>query len=695
MEPRIATLLDQSPYDKRLTLDPSVLTTSSAITSRCVEPIASDKAKRTNSDSHGKTDHVDVRQHTISSQAHSSAPLARVLNGPESSPSIFHPPSGRQTPQHAAFRDNPLPSPPTISPDATSREEILSSTGYSGSDISLIQLPKPPQVARKAAKRPRIPPLLQGLHQPPPLPPKNRLFPPITSDRSGLGNDVGDCFGLGNAYPTSNTETLATARTAPRKGADADNNDVQQTEIVNSNIHEHEEQSAVTEEAAPPPSLVQPVTRTHEKGKTSRKRTRWTQKETEDLLTGVSRYGIGRWKKILECSDFQFQGRTAVDLKDRFRVCRPGEGLKARKVPIVEETTASEAASNDADVKAQRSLSRSKKAAKVKVPAKETTSSKAEVHGPFLKSRRRERREFSDEDDKNLLKGFKRYGPTWHKMRDDFELGFGMRHPTDLRDRFRIRYPDVFAQAGYKLKPKEEQALKMRMEKSRIQEVQASVQATRNAPQTTDSGAQSAVKAGLPSPAKALPAATPVPITTKPKPVSTRPVFDLDTELTFDVDDEPRSPIVLNRNILQWADENSTITPGISTNSQVPSHMTNDLLYNPFAATSDGLHINPLATLKLPLTAHWSYMTPSIVATPPSLPPPGPLKRSLSANTASTANTSTSRAQQEMRTPNLPNIVFPYVPNASARNAVHNLPAPADILSSGQTGSSDGNIWIG
>ena len=48
-----------------------------------------------------------------------------------------------------------------------------------------------------------------------------------------------------------------------------------------------------------------------------------------------------------------------------------------------------------------------------------------------------------------------------------------------------------------------------------------------------------------------------------------------------------------------------------------------------------------------------------------------------------------------MRTPNLPNIVFPYVPNASARNAVHNLPAPADILSSGQTGPSDGHVWIG
>ena len=51
-----------------------------------------------------------------------------------------------------------------------------------------------------------------------------------------------------------------------------------------------------------------------------------------------------------------------------------------------------------------------------------STSSRTEIHGPFLKSGRRERREFSEEDDKNLLKGFKRYGPIWHKMRDDFEF---------------------------------------------------------------------------------------------------------------------------------------------------------------------------------------------------------------------------------------------------------------------------------
>jgi hypothetical protein len=42
-------------------------------------------------------------------------------------------------------------------------------------------------------------------------------------------------------------------------------------------------------------------------------------------------------------------------------------------------------------------------------------------------------------------------------MRDDPELGFSGRHPTDLRDRFRIKYPDKYVKAGNKLKAKEEQ----------------------------------------------------------------------------------------------------------------------------------------------------------------------------------------------------------------------------------------------
>ncbi|KAF2727350.1 hypothetical protein EJ04DRAFT_389381, partial [Polyplosphaeria fusca] len=51
----------------------------------------------------------------------------------------------------------------------------------------------------------------------------------------------------------------------------------------------------------------------------SRKRNKWSEQETQDLLRGVSKFGIGNWKKILQCPEFAFNQRTTVDLKDRFR----------------------------------------------------------------------------------------------------------------------------------------------------------------------------------------------------------------------------------------------------------------------------------------------------------------------------------------------------------------------------------------
>jgi hypothetical protein len=288
-------------------------------------------------------------------------------------------------------------------------------------------------------------------------------------------------------------------------------------------------------------------------------------------------------------------------------------------------------------------------------------------------------------------------------MRDDFELGFGMRHPTDLRDRFRIRYPGLFSQAGYKLKQKEERMLRGRANESETQEANISTHRATGTSKilsssddtmvhvrndTSTSDAVATTTSGVPSITHLVPLNTTLQLD------SLRPTLDTMTALTFDdEEDDDRSPIILNRNILQWADENSSsLLPTTALGgTQVASHAAGDTPYNPFTA-SDGLHINPLVTLKLPSTAQWNYMTSSSMAPPPSLPPPGPLKHTLAATSQSTSG---SRSTPDMRAPNLPNIVFPYVPNASARNAVHNLPPPADILSSGQAGSSDNWVWIG
>lgn len=691
MEPRIATLLDQPPY-KRLTLDPSVLTAPPSVVPRYNEPASSVSAGCVNPDFHGHYDHVDAR-HKTSTQAQSSAPLARVLNDPASSSPTFQPSSGRQTPQHATFRtrsNDPVSGLPTISSDAQRRDEQSNSVMYSGGESSLIQLPKPPQAPRRPAKRPRIPPLLQGLHQPPPLPPKNKLFPPI-SERSAPGSDVGDCFNLANAF-SSSSENLAEARVLPEQRNESASDDVGWTTTDPAIPVSPRVQEPSSENVTDPSSAPLATDRAQTKVKTARKRMKWTQKETEDLLIGVSRFGIGRWKQILECADFSFQGRTAVDLKDRFRVCRPGEGLKARKAAISEDPAASirEATSPPSTNAPVRPTSTEDTDTNDQAAPKTTA-----VYGPFMKSRRRARREFSDTDDKNLLKGFQRHGPVWHAMRDDFELDFGMRHPTDLRDRFRIRYPDQFAKAGYKLKPKEARALQ-EAEELKAHEAQVSKPSTPTVTKLVNDSGKSVAPSSAP----------PASATTTSKPTSTRRTFDLVTDFRFDDDEGDRSPIVLNRNILQWADENSTPMQ-MSTHAST-THAPSDVLYNPFAATSDGLHINPLATLKLPSTPHWSYTNtptaasfatcPSNATTtaPPSLPPPASLKHASSAGAGpGPARLQADMRQHEMRTPNLPNIVFPYVPNASARNAVHNLPAPADILSERQAGAGEGHVWSG
>ena len=50
----------------------------------------------------------------------------------------------------------------------------------------------------------------------------------------------------------------------------------------------------------------------------NRGRTRWTDQEVESLIKGVTIYGMGRWKSILEHPGLHFQqGRTSTDLKDR------------------------------------------------------------------------------------------------------------------------------------------------------------------------------------------------------------------------------------------------------------------------------------------------------------------------------------------------------------------------------------------
>lgn len=142
----------------------------------------------------------------------------------------------------------------------------------------LLTLPKPQPQVKKSTKRQRIPPLLQGLHQPPP---NAGLFPPITGD--GFQASIKDRTVLESPKTTRVTEAERPSQ-------------------------QNEGEDELQAERRKPPASSSRI-----RGK----RRKWTEQETKDLLTGVARFGIGSWKKILQCPDFEFNSRTAVDLKDR------------------------------------------------------------------------------------------------------------------------------------------------------------------------------------------------------------------------------------------------------------------------------------------------------------------------------------------------------------------------------------------
>ncbi|EUC47908.1 hypothetical protein COCMIDRAFT_88979 [Bipolaris oryzae ATCC 44560] len=484
MEPRLNALLDLSspggmPY---ATNAPDATTSSShrpphQADSTFVRPKALMPANSSSPDNTQANDfRKEVHDKIHPTRAMPSAPIAQVLNNEanllssQSVPNTFAPST---TPFSGRLVDLLLESPEHTKQRWDQDQQFLQpdNTGYSPSVIKLPRLPQPP---KKTAKRPRIPPLLQGLHQPPPLPPEGRLFPPITGEKNAFAGERG--------YDSLFEE--------PR-GKDVDDHaflDNSAQELVRSAQHgEYGPNSQATAQNAPlsgMPTVQEAKTQLNQEisppsqtqTKRGKKRTKWSEQETKDLLIGVSRFGIGSWKKILQSPDFTFNNRTAVDLKDRFRVCCPGEGLKPRQprasvkekhsVDVVHTHPDSHGKSAEQVDKTNHSASASLDSTVATRTTKATATmpnlSELGIHEPFSKTARRPRRPFTATDDVNLLKGFEKYGPVWHSMRDDPELEFGSRHATDLRDRFRIRYPERYARAGYKLKSKEKERERMR-----------------------------------------------------------------------------------------------------------------------------------------------------------------------------------------------------------------------------------------
>lgn len=299
-----------------------------------------------------------------------------------------------------------------------------------------LKLPQPPPKKQKTVKQ-VVPPIIIGLFQPPEPPSQAALFPPIASSS------------FHDSHGRNTLNTVPPSAKVPKDIPLPDqSSDIEKIRDDNNNGPQ--------------------------KRRITRTRKKWTEEETGNLLRGVAKYGVGNWKEILEDSSFTFNARSAIDLKDRFRTCFPPE-LKGKSAKFGPETSTKSAANpksksslmseniliddevvepstdetgQDNNTKESNSRTHRKKLADL---------TQLGIDGPFQTSNRRQRRPFTDEEDRAILQGFDTYGPAWRKIQLDDKLNLQSRSATDIRDRYRNKF--LGRGKGVKRPPKETSVL--------------------------------------------------------------------------------------------------------------------------------------------------------------------------------------------------------------------------------------------
>ncbi|KAJ5769117.1 hypothetical protein N7520_003676 [Penicillium odoratum] len=251
-----------------------------------------------------------------------------------------------------------------------------------------------------------------------------------------------------------------------------------------------------------PPAPGGPLSKTQ--GRPRKNLRKWTEEETNDLYRGVVKCGIGNWTAILAQPELKFKNRTASNLKDRFRVCCPwayrasdpneatkklrdnlanallksqadaSDGTSSKVRPPLQSPTnvGSELSSTSGSpvmssqnppksvppVNSEKDLRSGSPILRQSPPAKDAKSSSEYptnleslgIPEPYVsvKSKRRSRRPFTTAEDEALLKGYAVHGFQWTLIQQDKRLNLGHRKATDLRDRFRTKFPHVYRDGG-------------------------------------------------------------------------------------------------------------------------------------------------------------------------------------------------------------------------------------------------------
>lgn len=267
---------------------------------------------------------------------------------------------------------------------------------------------------------------------------------------------------------------------------------------------EKEEYPRKSENSTSAPEAIEPLP-PKSRGRSRKNLRKWTEEETMALLHGVVKYGIGNWTTIIAQPELKFNKRTASNLKDRFRVCcpwayrasDPNEATKQlrdylanalhkaqtegsdetstkTKPPSVNPATASSAepasriespaaASQNSSATSQSPSTPDTEAGSTSVrkpPPVQVTRTLSDESQSTLESlgipephvaknsKRRSRNPFNSAEDEALLKGYAAHGFQWTLIQQDPRLNLSHRRATDLRDRFRTKFPNAYRHGG-------------------------------------------------------------------------------------------------------------------------------------------------------------------------------------------------------------------------------------------------------
>jgi hypothetical protein len=273
------------------------------------------------------------------------------------------------------------------------------------------QLPRPAQKEIPASRpAPLLPAMVTGLHEPPP---SAALLPSMDLDQRPSGLRMGSS--KINVKDILRDVSSKSPSPAPLPKPHPVPESIPHGPVFQP-VSIQKETSSPVEADFPDPSPKDVKAR--------RARRKWTDTETQDLLAGVQKYGIGKWKQILDDTAYSFVERSSVDLKDRYRVCAKDESTSAPSL-----------------------ITNMSKTGSVEQPQSPDSPSQLPTPQSNQTKQRRKRRAWTEVEDSSLLAGVAKHGFQWTAIHDDPQLELGHRRATDLRDRIRNKYPDGYKHA--------------------------------------------------------------------------------------------------------------------------------------------------------------------------------------------------------------------------------------------------------